>query len=75
MITTSRKAAYRLMAAKEYNQAMARYAMSPVAFARLIGVSWRQGERYRNGDSNIPDSVAKLIRTIHRNQLEPEDVG
>jgi ParB-like chromosome segregation protein Spo0J len=59
----------------EYEAALLQFNMTPREFAEMVGVSWRHGERYRDDTATIPDPVAKLIRTILRHALEPEDVG
>jgi DNA-binding transcriptional regulator YiaG len=69
------KAAYPPMTPAEYKSIRARFGMPVWAFCDMIGISWRQEIRYRNGDSAIPDSVAKLLRTIVAYDLTPEDVG
>jgi hypothetical protein len=74
MSTQPNKAFYRPMSRREYERAMDHYHMPPAAFTEMIGISWRQGERYRVGHT-IPDPVAKLIRTIIKNDLAPQDVG
>jgi hypothetical protein len=73
--TQPNKSYYPPMGAREYKLAIARSELPEAAFAKLIGVSWRQGERYRNGHSTIPDPVAKLIRTILKHKLKVKDVG
>jgi hypothetical protein len=59
----------------EYSEAIQTFKMDAIAFSDMIGVGWRQGERYLKGDSFIPDAVAKLIRTAVRHRLSPEDIG
>ena len=66
---------YPVMTAEEYDKARRRFGMAGVEFANLIGVGWRQEQRYANGESIIPDAVAKLIRTAVRHKLEPEEIG
>lgn len=73
--TQPAKAFYPPMGAREYKLAIARSGLPDTEFVKMIGVSWRQGERYRSGDSCIPDPVAKLIRTIMRYRLKAKDVG
>ena len=73
--TQSPKPDYPRMTAKEYEAARHCFGdLSDLEFAEMIGVSWRQGERYRDGSSGIPDSVAKLIRNILKHDLTPDDV-
>ena len=75
MNTASRKAEYPHMTAKEYKEAQRCFGdLSELEFVEMIGVSWRQGERYLDGSSGIPDSVAKLIRNILKHKLTPDDI-
>jgi hypothetical protein len=73
--TQSPKADYPRMTAKEYQAARMRFEdISDLEFVEMIGVSWRQGERYWDGSSGIPDSVAKLLRNILKHKLTPDDI-
>jgi hypothetical protein len=75
MNTASKKPDYPHMTAKEYQAARMSFDdIDDLEFAEMIGVSWRQGERYWHGESGIPDSVAKLIRNILKHKLTPDDV-
>lgn len=73
--TQPAKAFYPPMSAQEYQRAMTQSDLTDLEFAEMIGVSWRQGQRYRAGDSAVPDPVAKLIRTIVKYRLKPKNVG
>jgi DNA-binding transcriptional regulator YiaG len=59
---------YPPMSADEYNRARGQLKLNGVDFARFIGVSWRNGQRYQAGD-NIPEPVARLIRTIINSRI------
>jgi len=75
MNTASPKADYPHMTAKEYREAQSCFGdLTELEFVEMIGVSWRQGERYRDGSSGIPHPVAKLIRNILHHGLTPDDV-
>jgi hypothetical protein len=75
MNTASRKAAYPRMTAKEYQAARMSFGdITDLEFVEMIGVSWRQGERYWDGSSGIPHPVAKLLRNILEHGLTPDDV-
>lgn len=65
---------YPTMDAAEYEAARKHYGLTGVNFARLVGVGWRQAQRYQAG-APIPEPVARLIRTAIRNNLEPEEIG
>ena len=70
-----KKKYYPPMKPREFVKAQNFYALNGVEFSHLIGVAWRQGQRYRDGESAIPNSVAKLIRTAVRLELAPEEIG
>lgn len=67
-------AEYPPMSADEYNRAREQLDLNGINFAQLIGVGWRNGQRYQAGD-NIPEPVARLIRTIINNRLTADQVG
>ena len=54
---------------------MAHYDLSDEPFANMLGISYRQSQRFRSGECPVPDPVAKLVRTVLRHKLAPEDVG
>lgn len=66
---------YPLMTAHEYKRALKHYNMPNTQFCKLIGVGWRQGIRYKNDQSEIPEPVARFIRTIVRHRIKPEKIG
>ncbi|HEX6825428.1 MAG TPA: hypothetical protein VF077_03845 [Nitrospiraceae bacterium] len=66
------KTAYPPMTRREYEDALIHFDMPNTRFADAIGVGWRQGQRYRDGESAIPESVAKLIRLLIRRRISPE---
>jgi len=66
---------YPVMRPGEFARAREHFDLSFIQFSKLIGVGWRQAQRYRDGESVIPDSVAKLIRTMIRHELAPGDIG
>lgn len=66
---------YPLMDKVEYERARRAFAMPSNQFAFMVGVGWRQGQRYQHGEAAIPPTVAKLIRTIIRHGLGEEDIG
>lgn len=70
-----KKPDYPLMTPGEYEDARRHYDLPAIHFSSLMGVGWRQGQRYRDGDSVIPDSVAKLIRTALRHKLAAGEIG
>jgi len=67
---------YKPMSTREYHDARRALDQSHEGFAELIGVSWRQHMRYDGGHvKTIPRPVAKLIRTVLRHNIKPEEVG
>lgn len=66
---------YPPMDAAEYQRAVDALGMSGNEFAELIGISTRHAKRYRAGSHQIPPVVARFIRTILRNELEPDQIG
>lgn len=70
-----RKPDYPVMTPYEYDQARIHYDLPSTRFAMLLGVGWRQGQRYRDGEVDIPEPVAKLIRTALRHKLRKDEIG
>ena len=70
---------YPPMESSEYEQVRAYYSrlfdLRGPAFAHMLGVSWRQEQRYASGESVIPVAVAKLICTAIKRKLKPEEIG
>jgi hypothetical protein len=62
------------MTSEEYNAARLELELTGVDFARLVGASWRNGQRYMAGGA-IPEPVARLVRTIINNKLRADQVG
>lgn len=65
---------YRPMEPYEYEMARIHFDLPSTRFAFMLGVGWRQGQRYRDGRVAIPAPVAKLIRTAIRCKLRPRDL-
>ena len=65
---------YPPMTAAEYEAARELLNLNGVNFARLLGQSWRNGQRFQAGEP-IPETVARLIRTIVNNRLSVDEVG
>ena len=66
---------YPPMSPREYQRALVHFDMPNTRFARLIGVQWRQAQRYRYGEAPVPEPVARLIRTVINHGLTAEDIG
>ena len=47
---------------KEYQAIRIRFGFSNYAWRRMIGVSLRQAQRYEGGQTDIPETVARLMR-------------
>lgn len=73
--TRNGRVTYKTMTPLEFVRAQARLDLSGVDFATMIGVGWRQAQRYRDGRAPIPDPVAKLIRTALKHGLTPEEIA
>ena len=74
-VADAHKWTYPLMKPTEYSRALQYFGLPNTRFARLIGVQWRQAQRYRDGSCRIPETTAKLIRTAIRHELTAEDIG
>ena len=66
---------YRTMTPLEFVRAQRQFDLNWVEFATLIGVGWRQVQRYRDGRVPIPDPVAKLIRTALKHGLSAREIA
>lgn len=66
---------YRPMEPYEYERARKHFDLPSTRFAFLLGVGWRQGQRYLAGKAEIPMPVAKLIRTAIRHNLSEDEIG
>jgi hypothetical protein len=66
---------YPEMTPQEFERARQHFDLPISRFAVLIGVQWRQGQRYRTGASPVPAPVARLIRTAINNDLDAERIG
>jgi DNA-binding transcriptional regulator YiaG len=62
------------MKSPQYIDAIARLGLSQRAAGEFLGVDERTSRRWVSGESTIPESVAKLLRTMIRLNLKPEDV-
>lgn len=71
----AKKYTYPRMTPREYERARIHFDMPNTKFAGLIGVKWRQAQRYKDGSSAVPDAVAKLIRTAINHELSAEEIG
>lgn len=60
------------LSAKEYRAIRERYGFSNYAWRRIIGVSLRQAQRYEQGETDIPETVARLMRLLEVRGI-PED--
>lgn len=49
---------------KEYRAIRERFGFSNYAWRRMIGVSLRQAQRYEAGETEIPETVARLMRLL-----------
>ena len=66
---------YPPMSPREYVAARKRLELSNYAFRKLLGISLRQAQRYEAAETEIPEPVARFIRTFTRNKLDLEQIG
>ena len=52
------------MTKKQFNDAVARLGLSVYASAPVLGISLRQAQRYSSGESEVPATIAKLLRAM-----------
>lgn len=69
------KASYPVMPPEEFLRARDHFGTPLPVFCDLLGISWRQEVRYRQGDNPVPPPLAKLIRTAIANELEADDIA
>lgn len=62
------------MTPTQFRAAIAKLDLSQERAGLWLGLSARQGQRYANGEAEIPEPVAKLLRLVLRLGLKPEDV-
>jgi hypothetical protein len=65
----------RRMTPTQYRAAITKLGLSQEGSGLWLGLSARQGQRYANGEQEIPEPVAKLLRLMIRLDLKPEDVN
>lgn len=62
------------MTPHQYAEAIDRLGLSQRSAGLFLGVNERQSRRWVAGDSEIPESVAKLLRLMVRLKIDPEEV-
>ena len=62
------------MSPTEYRDAIARLGLSQRSAGEFFGRSGRQGQRWANGWSPLPKSVAMVLELMLRYGLRPRDV-
>lgn len=65
----------REMDQREYRRVLAKLDIGVLKAGRVLGVSRRQTLRYANGESIIPDPVAKLLRASIVHKLTADDIA
>ena len=73
--STPKRANYQKMGKAEYEAARTWMKLGHAEFCEVVGISIRQDQYFRAGDSVVPPTLAKLIRTIIDHNLKPEQVG
>lgn len=64
----------KVMTPAQYIKAIEKLGLNQVEAGEFLGVTGRQSRRWIAGDSEIPESVGKLLRLMIRLDLKPEDV-
>jgi len=63
------------MSPAEFHKLIERLDLSVYAAARTLGVSISTAQRYANGNSSIPEPVARLLRMIvEREHAKPKGI-
>jgi hypothetical protein len=62
------------MTANQYRTALDKLGLSQGAAADFLGISIRTSHGYANGETPIPEAIAKLLRLMVRLELKPKDV-
>ena len=61
------------MTANQYKAAIKQLGLSQVAAARWLGISPRQSQSYAIGEYPVPEPVAKLLRLMIAEHIDPAD--
>ena len=75
MTTKKHSSRYQIMGKAEYTAARSWLKLDHQAFCDLVGISIRQDQYFRSGESVVPPTLAKLIRTVIDHKLAPDQVG
>lgn len=62
------------MTGKQYGAAMKQFGLSHAGVGRFLDVGDRTSRRWKSGEIDVPEAVAKLFRMMIRFGLKPEDV-
>jgi hypothetical protein len=63
------------MTAREFHSLVTeRLGLSVYASRRMLGVSLRQAQRYAAGEAAVPETIAKLLRLIVREKIDPKEL-
>jgi len=63
------------MTAEEFHALVTkRLGLSIYAARKVLGVSLRQAQRYDAGETEIPETVAKLLRLIVKHKIDPREI-
>ena len=62
------------MTATQYKAAIKHLGLSQVAAGRWLGISKRQSQSYAIGEYPVPEPVAKLLRLMIAEHIDPADV-
>lgn len=62
------------MTPREYKTTKERLGLSHPRMGRLLGISWRQSQRYASGASAIPEPVDRLLKLIDAGLVTTNEV-
>lgn len=62
------------MSANEFKTLIAGLGLSIYGAAKPLGISLRHAYRYSNGETEIPQPVAKLLRLVVRTKTDPNSL-
>lgn len=62
------------MTPTQYKAHIAALGLSQVRAAQFLGVAPRTSQGWAIGESPVPEAVAKLLRTMLKLKLKPEDI-
>jgi hypothetical protein len=62
------------MTTKQYRALLGKLGVTQIEMGELLGVQWRQAQRYATGESRIPEAFAILARMLRDEVLTFEQI-